>query len=67
MTEVPFATSDVKQEVKIRLGESGAAAIEPMTVMQMLENVVTKHGSKPALHQKDPSTVSSLSRVRLVF
>ena len=50
--DLPYATSDVKQEVKIRMLGSGIAAEKPTTVMAKFDEVVKNHGSKPALHQK---------------
>ena len=52
MSALPLSTSDVKQEVAIRMGKEGLAAEAPTTVMKNFDAVVKKHGSKPALHQK---------------
>ena len=57
---LPLSTADVTQEVAIRMGKSGWAAKKPITVMQMFDNCVAAHGSKPALHQKIVSTCTLL-------
>jgi hypothetical protein len=51
-TDLPISTSEVTQEVKIRLGKDGQAAIPPKTVMQNFDNVVAKYGNEKALFQK---------------
>lgn len=52
-----FRTSDKTVGVEIRMGK-GAAAIEPITQVQLFDNVVAKYGDKPALHQKIIGPVS---------
>jgi len=52
MAELPISTADVSQEVKIRMGESGQAALPPTTVMIKFDSIVEKYGDQPALHQK---------------
>jgi hypothetical protein len=52
MTDLPLSTSDVKQEVKIRLGKEGQAALPPKTVLQCFDEIVERLGSEPALFQK---------------
>jgi long-chain-fatty-acid--CoA ligase ACSBG len=51
-TDLPLSTSELKQEVRIRLEASGPASHTPETVMQMLDANVAKNGDKPALKQK---------------
>ena len=51
-TDLPFATSDLRQPVKLRMGKAGYAALRPLTVMQCFDKIVKKYGRKPALHQK---------------
>lgn len=46
-----FRTSDKTQGIDIRLGD-GPAGIEPITQVQLFDNIVEKFGDKPALHQK---------------
>ena len=60
-TELPLATSVVTQEVKVRLGTEGQAAIAPKTIIQNFDIVATKYGNLPALHQK----VNGSSTVRI--
>lgn len=51
--DLPLSTSDVTQEVQIRmLSDIGQAAIPPVTVMQHFDERVRLMGDKPALHQK---------------
>ena len=50
MSDLPYATSDKRQPVKIR--PSPGAEQEPKTVAQAFDEVVAKYGDKPALHQK---------------
>ncbi|GKY95050.1 decanoate-CoA ligase [Mayamaea pseudoterrestris] len=50
--ELPLSTSDIRQEVKIRLGMNGIAALPPKTIMQSFDATVKLNGDKPALHQK---------------
>jgi hypothetical protein len=56
--ELPLSTSNVKQEVKIRMGKDGQAANPARTVMQNFDDTVKNHGDKPALHQKVMKPVS---------
>lgn len=49
---LPLSTADVAQEVRIRLGSSGQAAIPTATVMQHFDERVRLMGDQPALHQK---------------
>jgi len=59
MTSLPLSTSDIKQEVKIRmLSESGQAALPPTTVMAHFNERVKAMGDKPALHAKILKDVS---------
>ena len=57
MAPLPLSTSDVKQEVRIRMGTEGQSAIPATTVMAGFDKTVAKMGDKPALHQKDMKTV----------
>jgi hypothetical protein len=57
MTDLPLCTSDVKQEVKIRLGKEGQAALPPKTVLQCFDDIVERLGREPALFQKRPIEV----------
>lgn len=50
MSDLPFATSDKRQAVKIRLGPG--AKQKPRTVTQNFDDIVKKYPNKPALHQK---------------
>lgn len=56
-SQLPLFTSDLKQEVKIRLGEKGYAALPPRTVMECFDIVVYRYGNEPALFQKRPVEV----------
>lgn len=49
---LPLSTTDIKQGVQIRMGSEGFGALEPKTVMQVFDDVVAKHGERPALYQK---------------
>ena len=49
---LPISTSDVKQEVRIRMGKDGQSAISTKTVMLSFDDIVKSKGSKPALYQK---------------
>jgi long-chain-fatty-acid--CoA ligase ACSBG len=49
---LPLSTTDIKQGVQIRIGSEGFGALEPKTVMQVFDDVVAKHGERPALYQK---------------
>lgn len=57
MAELPLATADVTQEVKVRMGTEGQAALPPTTVMKKFDTMVEKFGDLPALHQKRPVEV----------
>ena len=57
MADLPLYTSDIHQAVKIRMGSDGFSALEPKTVMQYFDEVVAKHGDKPALYEKVPVKV----------
>lgn len=52
MSDLPLSTSDLRQEIKIRMGAEGTAALPPKTVMQNFDEIVKSCGDKPALHQK---------------
>ena len=58
MSDAPISTSDVKQEVKIRMGEQGQAAIPTKTVMQTFDAIVERLGDEKAFFQKRPKEVS---------
>jgi hypothetical protein len=45
-------TSDVTQEVVIRMGKEGIAASSPQTVMEVWDKAVKERGNLPALHHK---------------
>lgn len=49
---LPLSTSDLKQEVRIRLEPEGHASLAPETVLHMLDATVARCGDKPALSQK---------------
>lgn len=57
MSELPFSTSNIDQEVKVRLGEEGQEAIPPKTVMQLFDVIVERLGDHQALFQKRPAPV----------
>ena len=57
MSDLPFATSDKRQAVKIRLGPG--AKQKPRTVTQNFDDIVKKYPNKPALHQKIVPPVST--------
>lgn len=48
---LPWRTSDIKQEVRIRMGE-GKASIPPTTVMELFDTTVLRFPDEPALYQK---------------
>lgn len=48
----PTRTSNVKQEVEIRMGKEGMAAAPPQTVMDLWDAAVKDRGDRPALHHK---------------
>lgn len=52
---LPLSTTDLQEEVKIRMGTSGAAALPPKTVLQVFQATVEKLGDAPALYQKRPN------------
>ena len=52
-----YSTSDKTDKVKIRIGK-GMAGLEPKTLVQSFDEVCTKYGDKPALHQKVIALVS---------
>ena len=52
MSDLPLFTSDIRQEVKIRMGKDGIAALPSKTIMQSFDEIVKTHANKPALHQK---------------
>ena len=60
MSDLPFSTSDKRQEVRIR--PSPGLEQEPKTVVQNFDEAVAKYGTKPALHQKIVAPVSSYQR-----
>jgi long-chain-fatty-acid--CoA ligase ACSBG len=51
-TSLPLSTSDLKQEVRLRLESEGHASLPPETVLHMLDATVARCGDKPALSQK---------------
>lgn len=52
-SELPLSTSDVRQEVQIRiLSKEGQAALPPTTIMAHWDERVSLMGDKPALHAK---------------
>jgi hypothetical protein len=56
---LPVSTSDLIQEVSIRLTHNdGIVAIPPRTVMQVFDETAQKYASKPAFHQKVLKPVS---------
>jgi hypothetical protein len=70
-TDLPLFTSDLKQEVKVRVVEEAineeeglppisvvemtAEGLPARTVMEVFKNTVEKHADLMALHQKRPS------------
>lgn len=52
--DLPFASSDLTQAVKIRVNEEkgGPWAKKPSKVMEEFDTIIYKCGDKPALHQK---------------
>jgi long-chain-fatty-acid--CoA ligase ACSBG len=59
---LPLSTSDIRQEVKIRMGSEGVAALPPKTVLQNFDEIVKTNGDKPALHQQKPLADGSTSK-----
>eukprot|EP01041_Mallomonas_annulata_P003978 gene3978-7922_t len=47
-------TTEPNGYLEPRVTRSGAGSITPTTVLEVFKNVVTKHGSRPALHLKRP-------------
>jgi len=47
-----FVATEPDKCVQIRLGESGAAAVPPLTIVETFLNTVQKHGQRAALAQK---------------
>ena len=64
MSSLPLSTSEVSQEVQVRMGKTGLASEKPMTVLQNFDAVVAKHGDKPALYQKRPAVGQKASDVQ---
>lgn len=62
--ELPLFTSNISQEVKIRMGEAGQASLPPKTVMHSFDSVCSRFGELPALHQKIP--LANVSYIVLV-
>jgi long-chain-fatty-acid--CoA ligase ACSBG len=62
-TDLPLSTSELKQEVRIRMEASGAASFPPETVIEMLDANVAKNGDMPALKQKRVPVGSKASDV----
>lgn len=58
MEDLPLCTSNVKQLVKIRMGNKGVAGRAPQTVFEMFDATVAKYGDRPSLHQKILQPVS---------
>ncbi|GAX25843.1 long-chain-fatty-acid--CoA ligase ACSBG [Fistulifera solaris] len=53
MNDLPLYTSDIRQEVRIRMGP-GQASIPPMRVFDAFDQVVQEYGNEEALFQKRP-------------
>jgi long-chain-fatty-acid--CoA ligase ACSBG len=51
-SNLPLSTSDLKQEVRLRLEPEGHASLAPETVLHMLDATVERCADKPALSQK---------------
>lgn len=65
-SDLPISTSELKQEVSIRLGTDGQAANPPKTVMRNFDDVVSKFGDEKALFQKtDGTNVRNLETLQL--
>ena len=64
MSSLPLSTSDASQEVKIRMAKEGLGAAPVKTVMESFDEVVAKHGSKPALYHKRPEKVRNNLNLR---
>jgi hypothetical protein len=62
MSVLTLSTSNVTQEVKVRMGREGHSAIPATTVMQNWDTIVKKHGGKPALYQKVIQPVRNTQR-----
>jgi hypothetical protein len=60
MSDLPFYTSDIRQEVRIRMGP-GQASIPPMRVFDAFDRVVQTYGNEEALFQKRPRKVRQRS------
>lgn len=54
--ELPIFTSDVTQEVRIRMGTERQAAMPPTTVMHNWNSICQRLGDHPAIFQKRPSS-----------
>jgi hypothetical protein len=53
MTSLPLTTSDVTQEVAIRMGEQKTlAGLPSTTILDNWKAIAAKCGDNPALHQK---------------
>ena len=50
-------TSEPSEPLDIKMGSSGAAAYLPRTVVDVFQDTVTKHGSRPALALKKKGPV----------
>lgn len=57
----PLATSELKQQVRIRLGANGTAARLPETVLEAFHRTVSRIPNTTALYQKRPKKVRQTS------
>jgi hypothetical protein len=53
-----LTATEPDQLVTLRMGESGAAAVPPLTIVEVFLNTVQKHGHRSAIAQKKKINVS---------
>lgn len=53
-------TTEPTEALDIKMGSSGAAAYLPRTIIDVFQDTVTKHGSRPALALKRKGPVNNL-------
>ena len=54
--------TDPAATLPLKMGETGEAAYRPVTIMEVFENTVRKHGSSGALHQKKKDAAGQLPK-----
>ncbi|KAL7573873.1 hypothetical protein ACA910_012441 [Epithemia clementina (nom. ined.)] len=60
---LPLSSSDLKQQVRIRMGSSGQAALPTQTVLQVFQKTVARIPNTTALSQKRPKTGQTAAQV----